>query len=502
MSNEAIEILAAGLGIFEIAIYFPAALFWLRHWNHTLAEAAAGAALLPALLAAFMLQVADLSGTPAILPVMRLGALILAGAAIWRHRAQHRALRRALTFFFREHLLAGTMLLVTLSVQAAAVVSSWPGGACRARFPHAVMTAVPAMPWPPEGSSFADAAYLIQSFPGAALAPWSAYLAICFATYALARRYAWPPTAITATLLVAGMPRLMFLSVCGGSEIIPAAASLVFILLLYRTVEGPDIRDFVLMTVVLGFCLAPGRMGLVFPAIGLALAAAVLYRRHGARIWWDLIRAAPFSVAAAGAAALILSHGWHWGEGPSATGVASAGWRYNADGLRGAGVNLLRYGLQSLDLTLPVEALLVKLFNLDWHAFRLWVHDGLLAAAFASNETPGSFVLTPAVDPALAWFGPLAGLLVVPALGWALRCGPRRLKSLALALMAYLALVALIPEWAPGNVRYFTVFFTCAGFTTAFLLPPWRMTRRRRRFLQVSAAALMVYGLREIWHAL
>ena len=98
-------------------------------------------------------------------------------------------------------------------------------------------------------------------------------------------------------------------------------------------------------------------------------------------------------------------------------------------------------------------------------------------------------------DRTLAWFGPFAGLLVLPAVGWALRRGPRRLKSLALCLTAYGGLVALIPAWAPGNVRHFTLFFVCAGFTTAFLLPPWRMTRRRRRVLQVSATALMAYAV-------
>jgi hypothetical protein len=40
-------------------------------------------------------------------------------------------------------------------------------------------------------------------------------------------------------------------------------------------------------------------------------------------------------------------------------------------------------------------------------------------------------------------------------------------------------------------VRYFTVFFVCAGCTVAFLLPPWRMTHRRRCLLQLAAIALL-----------
>jgi hypothetical protein len=65
------------------------------------------------------------------------------------------------------------------------------------------------------------------------------------------------------------------------------------------------------------------------------------------------------------------------------------------------------------------------------------------------------------------------------------------LKALALALGAYFLLVALIAAWTPGNVRYFTVFFVCGGCTVAFLLPPWRMTHRRRCLLQLAAIALL-----------
>ena len=61
------------------------------------------------------------------------------------------------------------------------------------------------------------------------LAPWQpalapgianlgAYIVIALATYALARRYAWPPTAITVSLLVVSMPRLAHQSLLPCSE--------------------------------------------------------------------------------------------------------------------------------------------------------------------------------------------------------------------------------------------------------------------------------------------
>ena len=38
-----------------------------------------------------------------------------------------------------------------------------------------------------------------------------AHMAVGFSTYALARRYVWPPMALTITLMVLSMPRLVFL---------------------------------------------------------------------------------------------------------------------------------------------------------------------------------------------------------------------------------------------------------------------------------------------------
>jgi len=73
--------------------------------------------------------------------------------------------------------------------------------------------------------------------------------------------------------------------------------------------------------------------------------------------------------------------------------------------------------------------------------------------------------------------------------------GPRRLKAVAVSLAGYVYLSSLIPAWMPGNAGLFTVFFTSAGFMTAYLLPPWHFTGRRRWFVQMICLALMAYAV-------
>ena len=54
----------------------------------------------------------------------------------------------------------------------------------------------------------------------------------------------------------------------------------------------------------------------------------------------------------------------------------------------------------------------------------------------------------------------------------------RRRKWLLIVcfLSVFTVAVCLIAAWHPANVRYFSIFFACTGFMTAYLLPPWRFT--------------------------
>jgi hypothetical protein len=94
-----------------------------------------------------------------------------------------------------------------------------------------------------------------------------------------------------------------------------------------------------------------------------------------------------------------------------------------------------------------------------------------------------------------SWFGPFGFLLILPAIGYAILRGPRRLKVLAVALTVYVYLMTLIFAWSPGNARLLTVFFVCGGFSVALLLPPWRLTHKGRGALQIVSVVLFFYAL-------
>ena len=78
---------------------------------------------------------------------------------------------------------------------------------------------------------------------GVGILGFMAYLSISFSTYALSRRYAWPPTAATASIIVLSLPRLVYLSTSPGHEIIPTATALFCLLALFRAVESPNLPN-------------------------------------------------------------------------------------------------------------------------------------------------------------------------------------------------------------------------------------------------------------------
>ncbi len=500
----------------QISVLCLAAFVLFRRAGNTLAEAAAYAPIAVFMGLSLLLQVFWLAGGLHLavwaLPV----AGVAAAVVVVRLRASMGTSLKAVGAFMAGHpaasagLVAGWTLLAVLALRGDK--TSWltsgaaPGPMIQAlssmKSPFAAAT--PGALWPQNVTILPLYFAAFGSTWAAGLIGWLSYVSIAFATYALARRYAWPPAAFTVVLVVVSMPRLVYHAASAGTEILPAATALICILALYRTVEQPNITDLLMLFLAILFVISGGTLCLVLPCVLLATAVLVLYRRHGAITWRFLVRQNIGAVLTAMLPALVFSqvlifgtnvlHGKNWVGSEPGTALV-----FNADGLMGWAGNLVRYALQSIHLTLPVEHFFQWVFGFSWIGLLQGIYDHLLDPLFNHRGLAAPFVISWRPDAVHSWFGPLAVLLILPALGYALMRGPRRLKSVALALLVYVALIGLIAAWMPQNARFFTTFFVCAGFLTAFLLPPWRMTRRRRWTLQAVCILILLYSVSQLW---
>lgn len=485
MSGDLWGMVAAPAMAGELALMTAGGYVLFRGWGYTLAEAAGCGIVSAFMVLSFLFQVRVLSGVPAVMWGLEGSVLILAVSLIWHRRDLLIRSARSVSGFSRSHraclpMAVALLLLGAMSLTLPAQLGDPSGLLLRpvnhTLLPHLFLRA--------------------GSTTGPDLFGFFAYLSVGFSTYALSRRYAWPPTAFTVVLVVMGMPRLVWQTTTWGPEIVPAAAVLCCLVCIYRLVEVPDMRDLALLAMAIPFTFSANPLGGAAPMILLLLAALLLFRRHGALIWRTMVTGHWPVFLLISLPVLIFSQIWlftgnmlrgdPWMAPP--VGVVS-----NPDGLQGAAANTLRYLLESAHFTRPVDWVCSWAFDFRLTGFLQWINDALIAPVFggAGAAVPFRIVWTP--NGPLSGFGPFAFLLVLPAVIFALVRANKHLKTIALGLLGYGYIVTLAVAWTAGNEQYFTLFFACGGFCTAFLLPPWRLTRPWKRGLQLLCLLLIGY---------
>jgi hypothetical protein len=499
--------IAATIVAVEIGLLFLAGFTLFRSWGHTFAEAAAYALINTFMLLSCLFQATFLIGYPPISIVAEAAFTTLAAITAYRLRRYLSQALLVIRNFASGHPVAGTVFVVCFGYLATQAFLIPPDSIHWENLGQVL--------WFQQHGSFfstGDQAFFpvntiilphillrFHTDMGIGLFGLMAYLSIGFSTYALARRYSWPPTAFTVTMVVMSFPRFVYMATSPGYEIIPAAVAVFCLLAIYRVVERPNIRDLLFLFLGILFCISGKWMCLAFPAVILPLSFIMLFRRHGALAWWKLIKDHRWPALLALLPAVIFSQTWlfiynsvyrgSW-LGPEDT----AGFAYNTDGLYGALANMIRYLMESAHFTMPVDIICQWMVHFSIAGMFQKVYDFLIAPLFGNLGTAVPFKIAWIPGETLSWFGPFGFFLAMPAVIYALVRGPRRLKATAIVLAGYLILLVLIPAWAPENVRFFSILYACGGFFIAFFLPPWRFTKRGKKGLQIASALLLVYA--------
>jgi hypothetical protein len=507
-----VELMPAAAGWMELALLCLAAYTMFLRWGYTVAEAGAYAIMTVLMGLSFLFQVCFLLGKPRVALSAEAICTVLALAAVIHRRRDTQRLIANFAGFAREHKTVALALAVALSylacqnlllppesdqwstlvkllqIQKQGLFGHTPGGTAG---PFLMTLNTPIL------------SHLFLRFHtdyGLGILGFLGYLTVAFASYALSRRYAWPPDALTVTLMVISMPRLVCHAATPGAEIIPAAASLFCVLAVHRLVERPNAADLLLLVLGILFSISGGKLGFVFPLILTLVSGVLLLRRRGIVFWWAMIKKSWIWLLAALPPAAVFCQGWLFAYNLQKTGewVSSPElpvFAYNAAGILGAAANSVRYLFESVDLTQPIEVVCHWAFGFSLINFIQGLYRITLAPLLDGSGATLPYFIAWMPNDILAWFGPFGIVTVLPAIAYAAWRGPRRLKTIAVALIVYFYLVSLIVGWAPGNAAYFMRLFVCSGVCIAFLLPPWRITRVRRRVLQTLCILLLAYTL-------
>ncbi len=491
----------------ETAIFILAGFAWFLSRGYTFAEAGAGAVVTVFMVLSLIHQVSFFIGSP--LPGFILEPAALAAILIFGIRRLPHLFGRLMsaTGFVRRETFSGLTIAVAWTVMAGLVGLGWlstdhllaghpwsglmtgsaTGGLAQ------LAGAGPIVPLNATALFFHTARFGLG--PNACGFGLLAHMAVGFSTYALARRYAWPPMALTVTLMVLSMPRLVFLGIWPSSELVSAAAIAFSVVLIYRLVEQYQSVDLRLFLLGILFSIDAHPMSIALAPVMALLLMVIMIRRHGWLLWRELIAAKPLFTALSLLPALGLAQvpvfALNLAHGQPLFGAAIA---FENDGILGAAANLIRFIFISVDPTEPLQQMLVWLLGLDLNRLLMGIYNTLVAPVFGHAGVHGPF--TPILSGSGGMsFGPFALLLVLPAMIHALVRGPRRLKALSVAWMGYLYLAALVVAWNPDSLTVLSPLYAANGFMVAFSLPPWRLRRRGMRLLQAAFALLMAWAI-------
>jgi len=495
---------AALVSACEIGVFFTAAWSLFRRWEHTTAEAAAYAAAAVLMGFSFVFQAAFLIGLPG-LALWIEGPLFLWSLSVLRKN------RETLKIAWRDWRACPSEPAVGLLILVAAfayllyeALTAFPDPARWPSLQRMALLRRDASLFPvPEGMASGLSPLNADVLPylwvrwdassGMGVFGFLAYAGIGCSTYALARRYAWPPGAMCVTVMVLSFPRFMLHAVSPGDEIVPVSAAVFSLLAVHRFVERFRLSDFLFLILGIFFQISDPSLTLVFPLISAVLAYALCYQRHGMFSLKALFSQNRVAAILSLIPAVLFSQIWLFAYN-IVSGNPWAGFSgeaFHPDGILGAAANMFRYALQALRLPGPVETLLGYLRGGSWAEMLMHLHDIWIAPLFGARGAALPLTFPESLDAATEGFGPFGLLLVWPALLYAFFRGPRRLKAIARGLLVYSVVVSLILAWTSTTLSHFSGFYACGGFCTAFLLPPWRLTSTGRVTLQVACGLLM-----------
>jgi hypothetical protein len=495
----------------ELLLWIGAFLLFFLHRGNSFAESATYAIISSLMVLSFVFQTTFIIGIPS--ASLFLEAILTIGsiAAIVALRMEFERIREILKFVFTKHPLAFSALFLSFGYLAFMAFVSVP------QTGHHELYAEIGLFEKYETFFLARAAgenfalfpvntvvlphLFLRTGSGIGIGTFGflAYLSIGFSTYALSRRYAWPATALTVTIITLSLPRLVFLSTTSGEEILPAAVSLFCIVAIYRALEQPDIQDLILLMFGILFSIQSNILCLTFPVILFVLSCVLFTRRHGRVTWTSLlIRNWKISLPAL-IPVIVFSQIWlfafnifKYGDwlGNNAA-VSDVPMKDNV--LIGALANMIRYLYEMIQLPGHFDVVVNWVFGFSFNGLLMKTYRFFFEPLFGTSgaSVPFSFSLIP--NGQLSWFGPFGIFFVIPSVLLAIFRGHRRLKAIAVALAGYVYIVALVVAWRPGNAQFFTIVFTCGGFCVAFLMPPWRFTTAGKKCLQVFSILILIY---------
>ena len=153
------------------------------------------------------------------------------------------------------------------------------------------------------------------------------------------------------------------------------------------------------------------------------------------------------------------------------------------DGIKGAGANVMRYLIQTVEL--PKFAFSIKIKKMHNNILKNYYKIGTLRG---TEEIELTSDWVPNEDS--SWFGPLALLLVIPSIIYSIFRGEGLVRFIGINLSVFYLLNCYFIPWCPWSNRYFAIFYGGSGLCIAFLIKKFHPN-----FLKLLLVMSMILGI-------
>jgi hypothetical protein len=313
---------------------------------------------------------------------------------------------------------------------------------------------------------------------GVGIFSWLAYISIGLGTYGLARSFASPQVSVATTLIITSLPQFCFQATSTKNDIFTAASAVFCFLTGDRLLKQPNVKNLALMLLGLAYGFSTKTTFVAFLApFGLGFTAIAFWQIGWRKLYQIIVHNWRYFLVLT-APILIISQSWLFLHNTLATKDATGGGTIKIvtnSGNLGGIANLIRYFLQSIHL-FPLDYIASgrlgfdlgeKISNFYKQVFYPIFGDISMGTASDGFLTFNTKTL-PHED--FAWYGPLALVIILPAIFWSLWKGNYWLKVQSLSLLGFILIFSYKLIWTPWSNRYVVLFFTASGACVAFFL--------------------------------
>jgi hypothetical protein len=313
---------------------------------------------------------------------------------------------------------------------------------------------------------------------GVGIFSWLAYISVGLGTYGLSRNFASRQVSIATTLIILSLPEFCFQATSTKNDIFTAASALFCFIVTDRILAKPNVKNIGMLLLGLAYGFSAKTTFLAFLAPFVICFCAIASVKIGWKNLYKIVVHNWLYFVVITAPIVVISQSWLFFNNAIATNDLTGGETIKIvqkSGIFGGVANLVRYFFQSIHL-FPLDYLAKGRLGIDLGEYLTNIYNQVFQPVFGNvslgyiKNQPYTFQVQVIPQEDFAWYGPLALVIILPAILFSLFRGNYWLKIQSLSLIGFISIVSYKLVWTPWNNRYVTLFFAASGACVAFLL--------------------------------